>query len=66
MKLSDVINNDAKTVSQNIRSQVALADIGLKFILDDKIKKDVLNLDENIINNVFKVIAEALTTTNEK
>jgi len=43
-----------------------LADIGLKFILDDKIKKDVLNLDENIINNVFKVIAEALTTTNEK
>ena len=38
----------------------------MKFLLDDNTSKEVLNLDEKIINNLFKVLAEALTHSTEK
>ena len=43
-----------------------MADLGLKFMLEEDTRKEVLNLDENIINNLFKVLSEALTHSSEK
>jgi hypothetical protein len=64
--MADIFTNDAEIVAKNIRNPKALADIGLKFILEDKIRKELLNLDESIVNNLFKVLADALTATTEK
>jgi len=35
-------------------------------LLDENTSKEVLNLDGKIIDNLFKVLAEALTHSNEK
>jgi hypothetical protein len=35
-------------------------------MLEENTRKEVLELDDKIINNVFKVLAEALTHSTEK
>jgi hypothetical protein len=43
-----------------------MADLGLKFILLDGIRKEVLKLDENLVSNFFRVLGEALTYSSQK